>query len=554
MSVDQASDEIILHPSPSSDPNDPLVSLSTVLDILFNALLTGDKNWSRRRKYLNFAFVSLYTTLIYALVNVQTVQWGVLNTQLGFSYGILDDSYAAGTASLMVGGVILIPFALKFGRRFVYTFSLAIQCGMAIWYGRTMNVGDLMGSNTVSCVVGALSEIMVQMTVADIFFVHERGLMNSIYYWIANLGSSLAGIPAGYITASSIGWRWVWYILAILQGVLTVLFFFFYEETQYQRGGALVADGEVKNTINSSIEQRPTDFQHSEKEAQGYLETQTNETATSPQVQTRFHHYVDYSIPEKPYREKIKPWISAPGSFWHYCKHSYQCFIVMWHIPSVLYMAVLNGASNTAQIICITVYSDYLLDAPYNFSEADIGLMGLAGFIGTALCAPFIGRLSDRMIIWMAKRNNGIYEPEMRLWLILLSAPFFVLGLLLFGLGIAHKQPWPVVAVGFGIVYFATTPAGSLSLTYLTDSYTEIIADCLVGLVVVKFGFATILVFALTPWIKLDGLQNMFIIITMVFLALYGGNYVLIRYGKKLRQRAAPKYFELAERQVMSVT
>lgn len=55
--------------------------------------------------------------------------WGDLHTELGFSYGILDDSYAAGTAALMVGGVALIPFALKYGRRFVYVGSLLVQTG-----------------------------------------------------------------------------------------------------------------------------------------------------------------------------------------------------------------------------------------------------------------------------------------------------------------------------------------------------------------------------------------------------------------------------------------
>lgn len=45
----------------------------------------------------------------------------------------------------------------------------------------------------------------------------------------------------------------------------------------------------------------------------------------------------------------------------------------------------------------------------------------------------------------------------------------------------------------------------------------------------------------------------MFIIITMVFLVIYAVDYLLIRYGKRLRRRCAPKYFELADRQVMNV-
>ena len=72
-------------------------------------------------------------------------------------------------------------------------------------------------------------------------------------------------------------------------------------------------------------------------------------------------------------------------------------------------------------------------------------------------------------------------------------------------------------------------------------------------LVVVKFDIAMILVFALTLWINTDGVQNMTIIITCVFGFIWLGNYALIRWGKKLRARCAPKYFELADRQVMNI-
>ena len=77
---------------------------------------------------------------------------------------------------------------------------------MAVWFARTQTVGDLMGSNVISCLFGALSgrlyplqkfvnwtdldrgvEILVQVTVADVFFVHERGFMNSLYFWVAQL-------------------------------------------------------------------------------------------------------------------------------------------------------------------------------------------------------------------------------------------------------------------------------------------------------------------------------------------------------------------------------
>jgi MFS family permease len=73
---------------------------------------------------------------------------------------------------------------------------------------------------------------VLQMTVADAFFVHQRGLMNTIYVSFANIGGCLAPVAAGYITLSQ-GWRWVWWWNATFFGVCIVLFVLSYEETKY---------------------------------------------------------------------------------------------------------------------------------------------------------------------------------------------------------------------------------------------------------------------------------------------------------------------------------
>lgn len=58
-------------------------------------------------------------------------------------------------------------------------------------------------------------------------------------------------------------------------------------------------------------------------------------------------------------------------------------------------------------------------------------------------------------------------------------APFLPAGLLMFGIGLNNGAPWPVLAVGLGLVGVGTTPASSISLTYLTDSYTLVRAKAL---------------------------------------------------------------------------
>lgn len=134
-----------------------------------------------------------------------------MNEQLGFSYDILNDSYAIGCGTLAFGALLLIPFALKYGRRPVYIISTAVQTALCIWSARLMTVADLLLINALSCLVGAISEVICNMTIADMYFVHQRGSMSGTFVWVSSAGASLAPVAAGYITTSQ-GWRWVWYL------------------------------------------------------------------------------------------------------------------------------------------------------------------------------------------------------------------------------------------------------------------------------------------------------------------------------------------------------
>jgi len=74
---------------------------------------------------------------------------------------------------------------------------------------------------------------------------------------------------------------------------------------------------------------------------------------------------------------------------------------------------------------------------PYNFGDVGIGLLNLPAFIGTLIGFVWGGPLSDWSIVWFTKKNNGIYEPEMRLYLATLPALLGPVGLFLYGYGTA---------------------------------------------------------------------------------------------------------------------
>jgi hypothetical protein len=78
-----------------------------------------------------------------------------------------------------------------------------------------------------------------------------------------------------------------------------------------------------------------------------------------------------------------------------------------------------------------------LIAKPYNFNAAQIGLFHLGGFTGTLLATLTAPPLIDWLIVRLAKRNEGIFEPEMRLWMMFPAAAINSAGLMLSGIGLA---------------------------------------------------------------------------------------------------------------------
>ena len=145
--------------------------------------------------------------MIFVNLDIGTVIWAPLNIELGIPFEILSISFGVNTAGLAVGCVLFIPLALKFGRRPIYLVSIAVSLGSSIWQARAMNSGDILGANLVSGLAGAISETICQMTIADVFFIHQRGATNAVFLFVTLIGVFVAPVAAGY-SAVSQGWRW----------------------------------------------------------------------------------------------------------------------------------------------------------------------------------------------------------------------------------------------------------------------------------------------------------------------------------------------------------
>ncbi|KAI3571885.1 major facilitator superfamily domain-containing protein [Fusarium oxysporum f. sp. albedinis] len=154
------------------------------------------------------------------------------NEELGISYDTLNNGYTANMAGLAIGCITFIPITLRIGRRPVYLVTGLIMFAAGAWQAETYTVGDMVGMNTIAGIAGAVNEALFQVTVADLFFVHQRGTMNGIYLMMVLVGNYLGPVYGGQV-AVTMGWRWACWSATVFTGLILVFMLFFLEESKY---------------------------------------------------------------------------------------------------------------------------------------------------------------------------------------------------------------------------------------------------------------------------------------------------------------------------------
>ncbi|OAA61408.1 Major facilitator superfamily transporter [Cordyceps fumosorosea ARSEF 2679] len=486
--LQSASEQVILHPTPSSDPNDPL-------------------NWTPRRKTVNFTLVCFYVLMTFVQLDVGFTSWDQYQDELGFSIDFLNAAAAINYAGLAVGCIFLVPLVHKYGRRPMYIFSTLLQLVSCVWLGATQTRGDMIGSNLLSGISGAISETIVQITIADLFFVHHHGAMNGWYLFATFAGAYLGPVASGYIVNSQ-GWRWVWWWCVIIFSVNLVMIVLFFDESKY----VSIIQGQPGPRPIAAIASNESGEAQCVSDGFDKLEAGIKQVASCDRTKETVSvgSHIDPTIPLKTRRQRLALITKTDGSM---AGDFYQPLVLLFTFPAVAFIALTYGSLLAWFAVVVSVQATYLFNPPYNFSAIGVGLMNIAPFIGTIPAIWVGGYLNDKSIIWLARRNGGIYEPEMRLWMSIPMAFVTPAGILMFGLGLYYEAPWPLLAVGFGVFGFGLVVAGDIGLSYAMDCYHDVIGNALVGVVFSRNVISVLVLFALTPWIDAMGLRNLHVMI-----------------------------------------
>ncbi|KAL3425467.1 hypothetical protein PVAG01_02258 [Phlyctema vagabunda] len=494
--------DILLVPAPSPDPDDPL-------------------NWSPSRKRLSTASQSIYTLMVgIASAAIYSVLVPIAD-DTGLSLADLN----AGTGYMFLafgwGCLFWQPVALQWGKRPVFLFSLLATLGIMLWVPHATTNGQWIGSKILQGFVGAPIESLCEISITDIYFTHDRGTYMGLYAFMLAGSNYIAPVFAGFINDGQ-GWQWVMYWCAIFQGIGFIFCFFFMEETNYDR--APLETISEPSTPRGEEEMLATS--NDPEKTVGVPDTDISPGLVSykPKTYVQKLALLDKKRDFHLFRMMVRPliFLSFPSIF--YAGFSYGSNLVWFN--------VLNG---TASLI--------LSAPPYNFRASMVGLSYLAPLIGVAVGSFYSGVVGDRVVLWLARRNQGVLESEHRLWLFTASLLLVPGSLLLWGVGAAHAIHWFGLLVAMAAIACSNAIGIQLSVSYCIDSYKDVSGEAMVSVILVRNTMSFAIGYGITPWVTDMGYQNAFVLAAFAGLAQVLTFLAVVRWGKGWRNASKRRYY-----------
>ncbi|KAE8452659.1 hypothetical protein EG329_013918 [Mollisiaceae sp. DMI_Dod_QoI] len=442
------------------------------------------RNWSTTKKVVNIGLVSVlcFLTPVASAMFAPGVpklmeEFHSTNQQLGtFVVSVFVLGFACGP-------MILAPLSEIYGRLPIYHTMNVLFIVFTIACAESKNFSMLITFRFFAGATGSAPLANGGGTISDLVAQEKRGVAMSLFGIGPLLGPVIGPVAGGYL-AQAAGWRWVFWVITIAMGILTISMFLFAEETY----GKIILERKAAK-----------------------LRRETGNLA----IKSSLHAGI--SSKEVFKRALVRP------------------LKLLLFSPIVLALSIFQGLCFGCLYLLFTTFSRVFTEV-YHWDTGTDGLSFLGLGTGLGLALIVFGSVSDRIL--KAKAGTGELKPEYRLFPMMPATIFISAGLFWYGWSVKAKTHWIVPILGTVFVGFGYLPIILSTQTYLVDAYEEFSASALAASTILRSMMGALLPLAGTKMYQTLGYGWGNSLLAFITLGMLPFPWLFYTRGEKLRKSA----------------
>ncbi|KAF4769806.1 hypothetical protein HAV15_012067 [Penicillium sp. str.  len=172
---------------------------------------------------------------------------------------------------------------------------------------------------------------------------------------------------------------------------------------------------------------------------------------------------------------------------------------------------------------------------PYNFNSIAQGLVFLSPFVGSLFATAFCGRMVDKIVGRSTRRNNGVREPEMRLFALVVAAVITIAGSIVTALCLQYRVHYMGPIVGFGILTVSNQIGVNMGMSYPLDCYPQSSPEVMVSVTFLRSLVTWAWSWFINDWLTASGPLVVFLSMGAIQVAIQLSCLIFFKWGKALR-------------------
>ena len=308
------------------------------------------------------------------------------------------------------------PLSEVYGRRLIGNLTNFLFTAFCAGTALSTNINMLVAFRFLTG-ASAAQVVLSPGIAGDLFPVEQRGRAMSVLSFAGLAGPVIGPIIGSYLGQAA-GWRWIFWLLTILYGAVSLTFLLLYRETYKVQILKRKVSERRRATGNPSLRSKYD---------------------TGESLSTRL---------QKALIRPLRFLITSPML-----------------LLLTAYISLISGYTYLVIAEIAPVFQEY-----YKFSEGASGLTYLGLCAGLVVGTLFCGAVLDR---WVKRASRGAADvtPEMRLPPLAMAALFMPAGLFWFGWTAEAHVQWMAPIVGTAIIGFSYLASSIATRSYIIDAF-----------------------------------------------------------------------------------